>query len=98
MPFGSTLQDCTRAIEIAKNNSAVLDSRAMVHFRGNRLSEALADIDTALDRNPTLSSVPHLRTAIERKMGKAESVDKDGAARLISPRIEQEYARWKIKA
>jgi hypothetical protein len=46
-----------------------------------------------------ISSSLYLRAAIERKMGKSESAEKDAAfARLISPRIEEEYARWRIKA
>lgn len=93
------LQDCTRAIELTENNTSALDSRAMVYLRLNRLSEALADVDAALDRNPEMASSLYLRAAIERKMGKSESANKDAAsARLISPRIEEEYARWKIKA
>ena len=57
------------------------------------------DVDAALDRNPSLSASLYLRAAIERKLGKAESADRDAAsARLISPRIAEEYARWKIKA
>jgi len=77
----------------------VLDSRAMVYFRLNRLSEALADVDAALDRNPTLAASLYLRAAIERKMGKEESAEKDAAsARLLAPRIDEQYARWKIKA
>jgi len=95
----SALQDCTRAIELTENNTNALDSRALVYFRQNKLSEALADVDAALDRNPMQSGSLYLRAAIERKMGKADSADKDAAfARLISPRIEEEYARWKIKA
>lgn len=95
----SALQDCTRAIELTENNVGALDSRAMVYFRLNRMSEALADVNAALDRAPALSSSLYLRAAIERKMGKAESANTDAAfARLISPRIEEEYARWKIKA
>jgi tetratricopeptide (TPR) repeat protein/transglutaminase-like putative cysteine protease len=95
----SALQDCTRATELTDDNVAVLDSRAMVYFRLNRLSEALADLDAALDRNPVLSSSLYLRAVIERRMGKAESADRDAAsARLISPRIDEDYGRWKIKA
>ena len=95
----SALQDCTRAIELTEDNTAVLDSRAMVYFRLNRLSEALADIDAALDRNPELSSSLYLRAVIERKMGRSESADEDAAAaRLISPSVDEEYSRWKIKA
>ncbi len=95
----SALQDCTRAIELTENNTSALDSRAMVYFRLNRLNEALADLDAALDRNPMMPASLYLRAVIERKLGKAESADKDAAfARLISPRIDEEYARWKIKA
>lgn len=94
----SALQDCTRAIELADNNTAALDSRALVYFRLNRLNEALADVDAALDREPMASGSLYLRAAIERSMGKAGNADRDAAsARLISPRIEEEYARWKIK-
>ncbi|MBS0332049.1 MAG: hypothetical protein JSS35_04730, partial [Proteobacteria bacterium] len=95
----SALQDCTRAIELSENNIAALDSRAMVYFRLNRLDEALADVDAALDRNPMQAGSLYLRGAIERKMGKADSAEKDAAsARLLSPRIEDLYARWRIKA
>ena len=95
----TAVQDCTRAIELSENNTAALDSRAMVYFRLNRLDDALADIDAALDRNPTLSASLYLRAVIERKQGKTQKADEDAAAaRLISPRIDEEYARWKIRA
>ena len=95
----SALADCTRAIELTDDNTAALDSRAMVYFRLNRLSEALADLDAALDRNPTQASSLYLRAVIERKLGKTESADKDVAdARLLEPRLDEEFARWKIKA
>jgi tetratricopeptide (TPR) repeat protein len=94
----SALQDCTRAIELSENNGAIFDSRALVYFRLNRLDEALADVDAALDQDPAASSSLFLRAAIERKMGKTQKADADVAdARLISPRIDEEYARWKIK-
>ncbi len=95
----SAIQDCTRAIELSDNNAPALDSRALVYFRLNRLDEALADLDAALDRNPAAAGSLYLRAVIERKMGKAHSADEDATnARLIAPRIDEEYARWKIKA
>ncbi len=95
----SALQDCTRAVELTENNTAQLDSRAMVYFRLNRLDEALADLNAALDRNPGASGSLYLRAVIERKLGKTQNANEDAAnARLISPRIDEEYARWKIKA
>jgi hypothetical protein len=95
----SALLDCTRAIELTEDSVAALDSRALVYFRLNRMGEALADVNAALDRNPMQAGSLYLRAAIERKTGKAASADTDAAsARLLSPRIDEEYARWKIKA
>ncbi|HEX5183743.1 MAG TPA: DUF3857 domain-containing protein [Allosphingosinicella sp.] len=95
----SAVQDCTRAIELTENNTAELDSRAMVYFRLNRLDEALADLNAALDRNPAASGSLYLRAVIERKQGKAREADTDAAnARRLAPRIDEDYARWKIKA
>jgi tetratricopeptide (TPR) repeat protein len=95
----SAVQDCTRAIELTDNNSAELDSRAMVLFRLNRLDEALADLNAALDRNPASSGSLYLRAVIERRQGKTGDADADAAnARKLAPRIDEEYARWKIKA
>ncbi len=93
------LQDCTRANELSENNASSLDSRALVYFRLNRLDEALVDIDAALDRRPESAASLYLRAAIERRLGKGRDADADAAdARLISPHIDEEYARWNIKA
>jgi len=95
----SAIQDCTRAVELTENNTAELDSRAMVYFRLNRLNDALADLNAALDRNPISPGSLYLRAAIERKLGKAHDADEDaGNARKLEPTIDEEYGRWKIKA
>ncbi len=95
----SALTDCTRSIELSENNTSAFDSRAMVYYRLNRLNEALADVDAALDRNPAAAASLYLRAAIERKMGKTKSADEDLAnARLLSPRIDEDYIRWGVKA
>ncbi|HJP69736.1 MAG TPA: hypothetical protein VJ846_12615, partial [Sphingomicrobium sp.] len=95
----SALDDCTRSVELTDNNAAELDSRAMVYFRLNRLNEALADLNAALDRNPVEPGSLYLRAVIERKLGKARDADEDAAsARKLAPQIDEDYARWKIKA
>ena len=71
----------------------------MVYFRLNRLEEALTDVNAALDRNPAAAGSLYLRAVIERKLGKARDADDDAAnARKFAPRIDEDYARWKIKA
>ena len=95
----SALQDCTRAVELTENNIAELDSRAMVYFRLKRFDDALADLNAALDRNPAAPGSLYLRAVIERQLGKTRDADADAAdARELAPRIDEDYARWKIKA
>ena len=95
----SALDDCTRSVELTENNAAELDSRAMVYFRLNRLNDALADLNAALDRNPAAPGSLYLRAVIERKLGKGRDADEDAAsARKLAPQIDEDYARWKIKA
>lgn len=94
----SAVQDCTRAVELTENNVSELDSRAMVYLRLNRLNDALADVNAALDRNPSAPGSLFLRAVIEKRLGKIRDADSDAAdARRIAPMIDEDYARWKIK-
>jgi tetratricopeptide (TPR) repeat protein/transglutaminase-like putative cysteine protease len=94
----TALKDCTKAIELAENGSNILDSRAMVYFRLNRLPEALADLDAALELNPNLAPSLFLRGVVKRRMGQAVEGDQDlTGARTIDPRVEATYQRFGIK-
>jgi len=94
----TALQDCTQSIELASHNFAAMDSRALVYLRLHRLPEALADLNAALDLQPAAPGSLYLRGLIERANGNRQQGDQDVAdAKMISPRIEQEYARWNIK-
>lgn len=91
------LKDCTKAIELAENPAAYLDSRAMVYFRLERMDEALADLEAALETSPELSSSLYLRGVIRKRRGDAAGAAEDlAAARLISPQIEKRFGRWGI--
>lgn len=94
----TALQDCTQSIELASQNFAALDSRALVYIRLHRLPEALADLNAALDLQPSLPGSLYLRGLVERANGDQQRANQDLAdAKTISPRIEQKYARWNIK-
>jgi len=70
----------------------------LVYIRLHRLPEALADLNAALDLNPTIPGSLYLRGLIERSNGDRQHAEQDLAdARMISPQIEQEYARWGLK-
>ncbi|NYT42915.1 DUF3857 domain-containing protein [Sphingomonas sp. R-74633] len=92
------LADCTRAIQLSSDTAAALDSRAMVYFRMGKLTEALADLDAALEQRPSAASSLFLRGVVKAKMGKAKEGQADIAdARLLSPKVDADYARWGIR-
>jgi transglutaminase-like putative cysteine protease/tetratricopeptide (TPR) repeat protein len=94
----SALRDCTKAIELAESPSSMLDSRGMVYFRMNRLDEALADFDAALEMSPGLPAPLFMRAVVRKAKGDAAGSAADlAAATLQSPRIAEKYAGYGIK-
>lgn len=92
------LDDCNRAIELASDPAAYLDSRAMVHFRAGRLSEALADLDGALAMSPGLPTSRFLKGVILGKQGKGADATRELAiARKLYPDIEAYLGRYGFK-
>jgi len=94
----TALKDCTRAIEIAENPASIYDSRAMIYFRMGRMEEALADLDAALEVAPMQGASLFLRGVVKRRTGDVKGAEADlAAARLMWPRIDEDYARYGIK-
>jgi tetratricopeptide (TPR) repeat protein len=95
----AALRDCSRAIELSDAVApAALDSRAMVYFRQGKLNEALADLNAALDARPAQAESLFLRAQVERKLGQLDKAGQDVAgARLISPRVDEDYARYGMR-
>lgn len=92
----SALKDCTKSIELADNSSAALDSRGLVYFRMGRYDEALADFDAALAQSPNMTASLYMRGITLNRQGKNGSPDL-AASRMMSPRIDEDYARYGIK-
>lgn len=96
--LAAALEDCTLAITLAEDPAAALDSRAMVYFRMGRLEEAIADLNAALDIVPDMPAATYLRGIILSHRGDAKSARRDlDAARIMSPRIAEDYDRWGVK-
>lgn len=93
----TALKDCTRGIEMAEQPASIYDSRAMVYFRMGRLEEALADLDAALEIVPSQSASLYLRGVIRQRMNDKTGDEDLAAARLMWPRIDEDYARYGIK-
>ncbi|MES2339093.1 MAG: DUF3857 domain-containing protein [Pseudomonadota bacterium] len=93
----TALKDCTKAIELADNPAAALDSRAMVYWRMGHTDDALADLDAALESAPGSSSSLFLRGVVRRKAGNVAGAESDlGGARLIEPKVDAEYAGYGV--
>ncbi|SIN93093.1 Tetratricopeptide (TPR) repeat [Parasphingorhabdus marina DSM 22363] len=93
----SALKDCTKAIQLSRSPSAILDSRALVHFQLGQYDEALLDLDTALDISPSLPAALYLRGLVHARMGNDQKSEADiSAAEFIVPTIAKEYAKFGI--
>ncbi len=95
----TALKDCTRSIELSDTNTgAALDSRAMTYFRMARPQEALADLDAAIDLRPASAESLFMRGIVRERGGDRKAAAADlAAARLLSPQVDEEYARYGIK-
>ena len=94
----SALKDCTRAIELSTKSFAPLDSRALVWFRLGWFDEALKDLDAVLAEVPALPASRFMRAAVLAKLGRVEQSAEDlRVARLLSPRIDEEYEKFGIR-
>jgi tetratricopeptide (TPR) repeat protein len=96
----TALADCTRSIELSGADTGMaLDSRAMAYLRLNRLRDAEADLDAALALRPSSAASLFLRGVVRTRLGDRKAADADlAAARLLSPRIDETYARYGLKA
>ncbi|MET0309771.1 MAG: DUF3857 domain-containing protein [Sphingomonas sp.] len=93
----SAIKDCTQAIELSESPAGALDSRAMVYFRMERLDDALADLDAALEYDSEQAASLYMRGVIRKHKGAAGADADLAAARTISPRIDEDYVRYGIK-
>lgn len=91
-------ETCDKAVKAGSYSSAMLDSRALVHYRMGRRQEALSDLQAALLANPDQTTSLYLRGLIALDEGKREEGEKDiAAATRLYGGIEQYFARFGMK-
>lgn len=89
------LEDCNKALSLAPNAPAYLDSRAFVKFRQGDWKGAVADYDAALRRMPTLVSSLYGRGLTYAKLGDRNRAIADIArARSIKPDVDKLFAGY----
>jgi tetratricopeptide (TPR) repeat protein len=93
----TALKDCTKAIELSDSSAHILDSRGVVYFRLGRMEDALADFDAALDQAPGMAASLFMRGVIRKQTGVPGGDEDLAGARLMAPRIDEDYAKYGIK-
>lgn len=97
LALDTALKDCTKAIELADDPTAALDSRAMVYFRLGRFDDAIVDLNAALERDPAQSGSLYLRGIVLRRQGSTAAGDRDLArARALAPQSDRTYRGYGI--
>lgn len=95
----SALADCDASLAISPNSPATIDSRAFVLLRLGRFDDAIAAYSTALASVPDQASSLYGRgIALTRKGEKVRGEQDLARARSIQPSIDEEFARYGIKA
>lgn len=86
-------EDCTRAIQLSDQLAPMaLQNRAMVRFRQKDYVQATADLDSALDINPSSAEGYYLRALVRRAAGKADGAAHDiTGARMMIPAIDDTF-------
>lgn len=94
----SIMADCVKAVESSEYSAAVLDSRALAHFRLGDHAAALADADAAIGQAGMLAQTRYLRGLVLHKLGRGEEARAAIAeAKAMRPGIVREYASWGLK-
>lgn len=88
---------CEQAVRLSGQEAWVIDSRALVKFRQGKLDEALADIETALTKEPALATSRYLRGLIRIKQGDAKGREDIEHARRIDPAVANRFTAWGLK-
>lgn len=92
------LKQCTKAIELAEQPAAILDSRGLIYYRMKRYDDALADYDAALALSQEMEASYLVRGLIKIATGKKAEGDADiAAAREIGPYKVDELAKVGLK-
>lgn len=89
---------CQRGVEMSGHSSSTIDSRALVYYRLGRVEDALADLDTALEKSPSQSASLYLRGVIRLEQGDHRGKSDLLHALRISPRIDEQYESYGISA
>jgi len=92
------LQDCNRALRLARGDAEILDSRGLVYLRLGKPDDAIADYDAALKKNPKVATSFYGRALAELAKGeKAQGQADIASAERLNPQIADFFVRIGLK-
>ncbi|MEO5774331.1 MAG: DUF3857 domain-containing protein [Sphingomicrobium sp.] len=97
MALDTALADCNKALQLAPNTPAMLDSRAFVKLRMGETDAAIADYDAALKLAPKLAASLLGRAIARARRGERATALVDlASARKVAPDIEARFAEFGV--
>jgi tetratricopeptide (TPR) repeat protein len=91
------LAECDAALALTPGSAAVIDSRALVLLRMNRIEDAVGAYDKALAQYPDMPSSLYGRAVAEARKGDKQASDRDRAAALkVDPEVGHEFATYGV--
>lgn len=88
------MDDCKRAVRLAPNSAAALDSLGLVYLRIQQYGQAISQYDAALKINPKQSWSLYCRGVAKSHTGKTEEGAADIAAAVaLEPHVTERAKR-----
>lgn len=92
------LTDCTESLRLKPSDADAMDSRGFVYLRLNRLDDAIADYDAALNLDPKKAYSLYGRGVAELQKGNTTARNTDiAAAKSRQANVAEEFAKYGIK-
>ena len=90
----AALADCNEALRLMPDFVPALDSRAFLHLRGGRFSEAIADYDAAIMGSPQDSWSLYGRAIAKMRIGDTQGAQADIEASKAVQDVTAEFAAY----
>ena len=87
---------CDQAVSTLNYAASVLDSRALMHYRAGNMDAAMADLDAALRKEPSIAASMYLRGVIRLEQGDNGGMEDIEQAQRIAPMIARQYGYWGV--
>jgi tetratricopeptide (TPR) repeat protein len=93
----SALKDCNEALQIRPRFADALDSRGLVNLKLGAPAQAISDYDAVLQMDPKQASSLYGRGMARLRSGKAGGDSDIAAAKVINPKIAEEFVSYGVR-